>query len=1117
MVGTNGAFGPVRFPVYPPSGSEGAVSPEQPVEAPVLEHVHGFHVAARPPVLFLAERSVAVAAGKLVVMIDLDSKRQRFIRGHTGAVTCLAFSSEQGFGASGQLLSSGAKCAEVLIWTPAETQPCALLSFHQADIEAMNFVQGGQLLVTISADRDHTLALWNVAKDGALRCRRREKVPLVVCSAYKSGIVNGVLAAPERKGQAPEFVTFGASHIKFWKSPAIIARLSPTLSSRRGAFSEGSPQSVVHVAWTPSGKLIAGGSEGQIYFFEGTRAIRRIHQQNHSVAMLLPLKDALLVVYAHGVCSLLHGGSEPRAVDIDLAALPGAPDARMQSPFVGGKAWRQSSLVLASRTHLLLVDIAGDLREPRSCETLLLQPSKAITAVCAHPSAPRFFTGSLDGGVRCFRSDTHEALPERSFKTSTGVTCLALSGCSPGGAAWLAVGCEDSTLAVLGENSLNYVFRRCLAGRGDRRARLTCAAFSSCDCSGAHPLWLAVGADDGSIHTFRFKDPTCRFETHTGPETMVKAATLRGHGAAVVSVAFASTLPCAYLLSVDSSGQELAFDVPMGHRLSSVALVRDVPFTPWTSPVGWQVQGCWTSQRPPVDASKVRLPTRCFTEVVGRSIVAASDAASPAVELFPFPCPTSPSQPIPRLDGPASPIAALLHGACSDRLIAASDALIFVWGWPAKPHWEPASSASAIGSPLRPSHQAGVVFDTPEGQKLAVAAEDALLLTPQPKSPAYLDAGSATKENFAATANLGGQAPLATPWAVDWDKDKASGRAFRAPPAHALWNGGVPDPRRGFSAPPQGRRTYHEQQPGQEDVVPELPQMGEATFSAMPEVAALPCEPQTLLEEALPTTQPAPWTEAQTVEPLPPAGTSVEGHQPLPVFYFGGAPGESNCSFAEAGHSRLHARAGGVRDFVSPKIGAAECGGVGQVSRNTQWVHEDTEARARGVHQRQLCDTVGMLIGGSEPSAGRRRSNSVGAVAALGAQGHENEAGHFRYRVREAGPLLEVEASLPGGRLLRVMRNPLRRTLTFEGEAVSGQHVPERRSPPRSSRAIDRRQPLPDVAEERLVVRIPAGFDLMGAPAHVERAFSEGHCLVALHRSGQQKYTQASSWAGSEL
>lgn len=87
-----GAFGPVRFPVYPPSGSEDIVTADGFLESPSLAHVHGFHVAARPPALFLKEDEVVVAAGRLLVIMDLPTRKQRFIKGHTEAVTCLAFS-----------------------------------------------------------------------------------------------------------------------------------------------------------------------------------------------------------------------------------------------------------------------------------------------------------------------------------------------------------------------------------------------------------------------------------------------------------------------------------------------------------------------------------------------------------------------------------------------------------------------------------------------------------------------------------------------------------------------------------------------------------------------------------------------------------------------------------------------------------------------------------------------------------------------------------------------------------------------------------------------------------------------------------------------------------------
>jgi len=1094
-----GAFGPVRFPVYPPTDRDrdvfGLSQAEGVLQTPAIEHVHGFHAAALPPVLFLEERWAAVASGKLVVTIDLDDGVQDFFRGHSDAVTCLASTSEQGFAASGQVRRPGSRCAEVLLWSPETLQLCTTFSYHQADIEAIGFVQGGEVLITIGTDRDHTLAFWGVAKDRALRARKLEKVPLAVASAYKSGSVHGLRAAPDREGQASQFVTFGTAHVKFWRSD----RLCPALESRRGAFGpEGAPRAVVQVAWTGKDRLVAGGTDGEIFFFEasreGIRAVRRLQLQQYSVALMVPLREALLVVYAHGLCSLLRGDGGGTAVDVDLASLPGAPDARMQSPLVGGKAWRQSSLLLASRTHLLHVDLAGGLQQPQSVKTLLVQPSRALTAVCVHPAEPRLLTGALDGGVRCYRSDTHQPIPEKSFKAAGPVTCLAISSCSPGSSAWLAVGCEDSTLAVLGEASLNYAFRRSLAGRGDKRARLTCARFSMCDCSGSHPLWLAVGDDNGCIHTFRFKDSVCRFAAHTGPETVTKVATLRGHAAPIFELSFASTLPCNFLLSTDTSGQVLAFDVPMGRRLPSVSLVRDVPFSPWTCPIGWQVQGCWETERA-VDPKPALLPSRRFCEIVGRSLVAASDMATPAVELFPFPCPSAPSGRTVRLDGPASPISALIHSSYSDRLFAASDTVVFVWGWSQTRLTNPMGDSPMLDtpSPLRPV-QGGVFFETPEGRKKhALAADDMALLTPQRQSPARAKS-AASRRRAASKENLG---LASVAWGEQYSNTPpTSKRTFRPPQRGKAVKLTTPAANIKPSVMTSLENAFHA---AQED-----PEWGDAALvneeqTPLPDVGPLPGEddrgydPGPLSAQASPAESspsgalapggvvaPGRWDDLARDLRFEHRGAGLHGHAgPKPVFFLGGGPAEGSQPEALGFRSRAH-------DGVSPKIGACD---YSQVASTTLHVRDDTEARARSVYERQQCDSVGFLLGGSNEQNDHRR-NTTGAVALAG-RSSECSSGPFLYRTREVGSYFEIDVLLRRGRLLRVLRNPARRTLTFEGESMQG-------------------------AEERLVVRVPPGFDLVGPPAHVERNFAEGRCGVAVQRRGAGR-ERAASWDGTEL
>jgi len=363
----------------------------------------------------------------------------------------------------------------------------------------------------------------------------------------------------------------------------------------------------------------------------------------------------------------------------------------------------------------------------------------------------------------------------------------------------------------------------------------------------------------------------------------------------------------------------------------------------------------------------------------------------------------------------------------------------------------------------------------------------------------------------------------APPWAIDVDLQQAPPRT---PPAHALWDGSrAAVARRSASLPPYAAPpdVYVDQMlPGSNDNSPDIalaqpplpPPLDDAPPQAMPEVAPLPggnyqvskdsFEPQEgeIDRGDVYLSRPPPredvagtGIEPSSGEPAPATmREEAKAVRPVPVFYNGGAPAESG--FSDGGHHPYLQGRLGFRDFVSPKIGTRESGGVGQLARNTQWVHEDTEARARGVYQRQSCDTVGSLLSGSEPA--RRRSHSVGAVASAGSQSHEKAAGKFVYRVRDAGPFFEVEAQLPGGNLLRVLRNPLRRTLTFEGEAAGGQSQFGSWSPAPSG-------PEARPPQERLVVRIPPGIDLVGAPAHVERAFSEGHCLVALHRCNKNR------------
>lgn len=1113
-----GAFGPVRFPIFPPSGKEGVGSAHELPERPFLSQVHGFHAAARPAVLFLDEHHCAVAAGRLVVLLDIAEGGQKFVAGHSDAVTCLAHSSEQACGASGQVRRAGAKCAEVLMWCPATQRVMASFVFHQADVEVVGFAQGGEVLITIAADRDHTLAMWPAARHGFFQHKRKETVPLVVSSAYKSGDVYGMMPAPDRPGAPPQFVTYGAVHVKFWQS----GRLSPKLSGRRGAFGkEAAPRAVVTVAWVGSSRLVAGGSDGEVYFFEGTRAIKCVRPHPHAVALLLPLPSSLLVVSSRGSCSLVDAEA-PRG-SIDLASLPGAPDPRTQSLIVGGAAWQQKAVLFASKSHLLHAELEAGPQPLQSCRVLLAQPSSPITAVCAHPTEPVIITGSLDGTVRSYRSNAQGVLvPDRSFRAPAGITCIAISGCVRGASAWLALGCNDSTLVVLSEESHHYVFHRCLS---PTKAQLTCAAFSTSDILHGTPLWLAVGCADGTISTFRFKEPVYRSTSHTGSETVEKVATLRGHNASVFELSFADTLPCAFLLSVDVAGQALVFDVVMARRMPSMALVKDMPFSPWKSPIGWQVAGCW---QPQPEDEKARLAPRHFCEVASRSVIAVSDADAPAVELYPFPCPTPPACKPVRLGGLVELVTALIHCSFCNWLVASSDTLLFVWSWHGRGEADPHPVTPERKLAGSPAARAGnvAIYDTPTGPKHAMSPDHAGLMTPQRRTPSRSRVGLPADK---VQLDFG---------AADDVRKPGSPAASRPPIRH---NPYADDGHPGYADPAVqygGDESFDFYGHGPRDdfrAMPDMPKSEPSTRGTNED-----CD---LAEVSSPGT---PSANRRGVSPARPAYLRPQQHLQLhphehPYEHQGlhqhehqhphqkvqqqqqqerqerwgqeqhnmplrsdDAEVDIDLSLAQArpwtfGLDELAQDAPREEGIQAPQAlrdGRFRFAHVGEGVGETQRIREDTALRARSIHERQLHDEVGVLLRGG---GGDRSSVPTHVVEAHDGACRESRIGRFVCRLRDAGSEYEVEVLLHHGQLTQVTRNPSRRTITFEGTAGAQ---------PQGRRHGDAG------THQRLSVRMPAGFDLADLPSRLDKNFAKGWCAVAWPRlrSGLESAPYRMAW-----
>merc|ERR1712224_283659 len=111
---------------------------------------------------------------------------------------------------------------------------------------------------------------------------------------------------------------------------------------------------------------------------------------------------------------------------------------------------------------------------------------------------------------------------------------------------------------------------------------------------------------------------------------------------------------------------------------------------------------------------------------------------------------------------------------------------------------------------------------------------------------------------------------------------------------------------------------------------------------------------------------------------------------------------------------------------IAPRIGATNAAG----GFSSEKVNATDALRRRGemdARTRNTQDNVALLIGGA-PQRDETLKKNMPTNAS-----REARSGPFLYRTNETCTHFEVEAHLPGGCLVRVLRNPHRRFLTFEG------------------------------------------------------------------------------------
>lgn len=107
------------------------------------------------------------SVGCTVVVEDIGSRKQEFLRGHTNSVVCLAISRSGKLIASGQVIHMGFK-ADIIVWDFETKSIYARFALHKVKVQSLAFSPSEKFLASLGGSDDGSLVVWNLDKKEAL-------------------------------------------------------------------------------------------------------------------------------------------------------------------------------------------------------------------------------------------------------------------------------------------------------------------------------------------------------------------------------------------------------------------------------------------------------------------------------------------------------------------------------------------------------------------------------------------------------------------------------------------------------------------------------------------------------------------------------------------------------------------------------------------------------------------------------------------------------------------------------------------------------------------------------------------------------------------------------------
>ncbi|XP_053939279.1 cilia- and flagella-associated protein 52 isoform X3 [Cuculus canorus] len=162
------------------------------------------------------EKHILYPLGCAVVVQELGSQKQTFLRGHMNNVSCLSVSRDGQYVASGEAALMNCK-ADIILWDFQQKKLLARLSLHKGRIEALSFSPSSLYLVSLGGQDDGRVVVWHVSK--------QETFCLSPASARNAGNATVVMGSSCRD---EIFVTAGNGTMRVWELDSVNRKIHLT-------------------------------------------------------------------------------------------------------------------------------------------------------------------------------------------------------------------------------------------------------------------------------------------------------------------------------------------------------------------------------------------------------------------------------------------------------------------------------------------------------------------------------------------------------------------------------------------------------------------------------------------------------------------------------------------------------------------------------------------------------------------------------------------------------------------------------------------------------------------------------------------------------------------------